>query len=227
MRGPTPQFVRVARAAKRASLPEVRAVILLGLLAACSRPSPSPPARSDVPAAGLRGPEEFAGISDPAERSRALFLEASRVLMHPRCLDCHPDGDVPLQGMDGRPHDPPVQRGPGGHGVVGMECQGCHQDHNLELARVPGAPRWHLAPREMAWVGKTPRALCEQLKDPARNGGKTLQEIAEHSAHDELVAWGWAPGHGREPAPGTQAGFGALIAAWVETGAACPAEGGT
>jgi hypothetical protein len=40
---------------------------------------------------------------------------------------------------------------------------------------------------------------------------------------DSLVAWGWAPGDGRAPAPGTQAQFGALIKAWIDDGAACPA----
>jgi hypothetical protein len=77
----------------------------------------------------------------------------------------------------------------------------------------------------MAWDGKAPRAICEQLKDPKRNGGKTLAQIAHHNAHDELVAWGWRPGADREPAPGTQKQFGALFEAWVETGAECPPEG--
>lgn len=121
-------------------------------------------------------------------------------------------------------HQPPVTRGPEGHGVVGMECASCHQDRNLSLARVPGAPNWHVAPREMAWVGKSPRHICEQMKDPKRNGGKSLAQIVEHNAHDALVAWGWAPGHDREPAPGSQKEFGAIVAAWVETGAECPSE---
>jgi hypothetical protein len=41
-------------------------------------------------------------------------------------------------------------------------------------------------------------------------------------AQDDLVAWGWDPGPGREPAPGTQAIFGDLTKAWIETGAECP-----
>lgn len=173
----------------------------------------------------LRPVAAFSTISSEEERSRALFLEASRVLLHPRCANCHPNGDVPLQGMDMRPHDPPVTRGPEDRGVVGMECAGCHQDRNLDHARVPGAPNWHVAPIEMAWVGKTPRHICEQMKDPKRNGGKSLAQIVEHNAHDELVGWGWSPGHDREPAPGNQQQFGALIAAWVDTGAECPGEG--
>jgi hypothetical protein len=146
-------------------------------------------------------------------------------MLHPRCKNCHPTGDSPLQGEDGRVHDPPVSRGPKNEGVPALECSSCHQDQNLALARVPGAPKWHLAPIEMAWVGKTPAALCEQLKDRKRNGDRSLQQIVEHTAHDELVAWGWAPGHGREPVPGTQAQFASLMSAWVEAGAECPTEG--
>jgi hypothetical protein len=174
----------------------------------------------------LRPPEDFAIITGRKDRSRALFLEASRVLLHPRCSNCHPDGDMPYQGVgaERKVHDPPVVRGPENKGMPGNECTGCHQDKNLELARVPGAPNWHLAPREMAWVGRTPRQVCEQLKDKARNGGKTLAQIVDHNAHDALVGWGWKPGSGREPAPGTQERFGAIVAAWVVTGAECPSE---
>ena len=50
--------------------------------------------------------------------------------------------------------------------------------------------------------------------------GHTLHE---HNAEDGLVGWGWHPGEGREPAPGSQEIFGELTKAWIETGAACPA----
>jgi hypothetical protein len=202
----------------------VLVVAALGF-AACAKPKdtalPPPP---DADPKQLRPPSAFAAIEDRSERSRALFTEAGRVILHPRCTNCHPNGDVPLQGMTAMLHDPPVVRGPEDRGVVGMACVTCHQDRNVELARVPGAPGWHLAPIEMAWVGRTLPQICEQLKDKQRNGGKTLAEIAHHSGHDELVAWGWHPGADREPAPGDQATFGALMTAWVDTGAACPEE---
>lgn len=196
------------------------------VMVACRRP-PAPAREAELAPAEpgeLRPPEAFQTIADPTARSRALFLEAARVMLHPRCVNCHPAGDSPLQGDHSQLHDPPVVRGPENEGVPGLRCGSCHQDENLELARVPGAPKWHLAPIEMAWVGRTPASLCEQLKDPQRNGGKTLAQIVEHSGHDELVAWGWSPGHERTPAPGTQAQFGALMAAWVQDGAACPIE---
>jgi hypothetical protein len=91
------------------------------------------------------------------------------------------------------------------------------------LESIPGHPEWHLAPIEMAWEGKTLGEICAQIKDPARNGGKDLAAIVDHMAEDSLVGWGWAPGAGREPVPGTQESFGALIEAWAATGAECPA----
>jgi hypothetical protein len=210
-----------------------RAALLGPMLAAlacasCSAapaPVPSaPPATAAAPAPNeLQPPEAFADVADPAARSRAIFVEVSRVLRHPRCVNCHPSDDSPRQ-RDGEPHDPPVVRGADDRGPPGLGCTACHQDRNLDLARVPGAPEWHLAPRSMAWVGRSPAALCEQIKDPVRNGGKTLAQIVEHSAHDPIVAWGWAPGADRTPAPGTQARFASLVAAWVSTGAACPHE---
>jgi hypothetical protein len=209
----------------------VRPRLIASLLFTCiclstgvTRAAPAETLRSVAPNE-LRAPSDFDVIADRAARSRALFLEASRVLLHPRCKNCHPSGDSPLQGMDARLHDPPVVRGPDNHGVVGMRCATCHQDRNQALARVPGAPKWALAPLEMAWVGRTPRQVCEQLKDPQRNGGRTLDAVAEHNAHDELVAWGWSPGADREPAPGTQAAFAAIFRAWMATGAVCPLDG--
>jgi hypothetical protein len=74
----------------------------------------------------------------------------------------------------------------------------------------------------MAWQGKSVGEICRQLKDPNRNGGRNLAFLHEHAASDDLIAWGWQPGVGREPAPGTQRLFGELIQAWIDTGAECP-----
>jgi hypothetical protein len=170
----------------------------------------------------LATPESFAQISDTAARSAALFTELGKVLTHPRCVNCHPAGDRPRQGEQGRLHQPPVERGSDGHGLSAMRCSICHQAANFDPARVPGHPEWHLAPREMAWEGKTLAEICAQIKDPARNGGRSLDELVHHIGSDTLVGWAWAPGFGRRPAPGTQKQAGALAEAWVKTGAACP-----
>jgi len=87
---------------------------------------------------------------------------------------------------------------------------------------MPGHPAWHLAPREMAWEGKTLGEICSQIKDPGRNGGRKLQDLVHHIGEDSLVGWAWTPGYGREPIPGTQKIAGALVGAWIETGAVCP-----
>ena len=170
----------------------------------------------------LRSPESFSLIGDQADRSRSLFIEAGRVLQHPRCLNCHPAGDRPSQGQDQHPHTPLVVRGLDDKGATALRCVTCHQAANFAPSGVPGHSLWQVAPREMAWQGKSLAQICEQIKDPRRNGGKTLTQIHEHLAHDTLLGWAWAPGGNREPAPGTQAQFGALITAWIETGAACP-----
>jgi len=157
-------------------------------------------------------------------RSIALFREAGKVLQHPRCLNCHPAGDRPSQTDTMRPHIPPVVRGADGHGPPGLPCSTCHPRANYDAARMPGHPDWHLAPRSMAWQGKSLAEICAQLKDPARNGGRDLPALLRHMSDDSLVGWAWAPGVGRTPAPGTQAEFGALMRAWADSGAHCPAD---
>jgi hypothetical protein len=177
---------------------------------------------SDVSPDRLASVESFASIGDTAARSAALFTELGKVLTHPRCVNCHPAGDRPRQTDARRLHQPPVTRGPDGLGLPAMRCPICHQNANFDPGRVPGNPIWHLAPREMAWEGKTLAEICTQIKDPARNGNRTLEALVEHIGTDHLVGWAWAPGYGRQPAPGTQKEAGALVEAWVRTGAACP-----
>lgn len=164
-----------------------------------------------------------AAQSDPA-KSTAAFAGIAKVLLHPRCANCHPTDDQPRQGDASAVHDPPVWRGASGFGVPGVGCDACHQPSNSAAAGVPGAPGWRLPPKSMGWLGKSPAALCAQLKDPKRNGGRSLDALHQHMANDHLVAWGWHPGDGRAPAPGTQAQLGALVRTWIDTGAHCPEE---
>lgn len=175
-----------------------------------------------VAADTLEPPDTFAGIADPAARSAAMFSELGKVLTHPRCVNCHPAGDRPRQGDNGRPHQPPVTRGPDGHGLPSLRCNTCHQAANFDPGRVPGHPEWHLAPLSMAWENKSVAEICAQIKDPARNGNRKVEELIHHIGEDTLVGWAWAPGAGRSPIPGSQKIAGALVKAWIETGAVCP-----
>lgn len=199
----------------RTPWPVVVAVALVALLP--SSPAPAEEEHALAPAAA------FGAIADNDARAAALFTEAGKVMLHPRCVNCHPAGDQPLQGDEARLHEPPVRRGGNaGVGVTGMRCETCHFAANFDPGRVPGAPEWHLAPRAMAWEGLTLGELCRQVKDRERNGGRSLDEVVRHMREDALVGWAWAPGPGREPVPGTQKAFGELIAAWAAAGAACP-----
>ncbi|HWU12675.1 MAG TPA: Isoquinoline 1-oxidoreductase subunit [Caulobacter sp.] len=190
-----------------------------------------PGVRADVPATAptetLKSAADFASIKDPATRSVALFTEAGKVIESPRCMNCHPVQRAPTQGDDRHPHNPPMVAGQSGHGPVGLPCGACHGPANVQtwgqdIKSIPGDPKWALAPAEMAWQGKSLGAICAQIKDPARNGGRSLAELHHHMAEDHLVGWAWNPGDGRVPAPGTQARFGELVQAWIDTGAKCP-----
>jgi hypothetical protein len=169
----------------------------------------------------LRPVSNFDTISDVRARSVALFEEAGRVIQHPRCMNCHPASDRPTQTDAMRPHIPWVTRGEDGHGEATMRCATCHLEENYEPSGVPGDPEWHLAPIEMAWQGFSLGEICEQLLDPARSG-MNREELQHHMAEDHLVGWAWNPGGNRTPAPGTQAEFGELIQAWLDTGGECP-----
>jgi hypothetical protein len=177
---------------------------------------------SDSASGQLASVESFSSIADRAARSAAIFTELGKVLTHPRCLNCHPAGDRPRQGDLSRLHQPPVWRGADGFGLPAMRCPICHLKANFDPAGVPGNPIWHLAPREMGWEGKTLGEICAQIKDPARNGNRALASLIEHIGEDHLVGWAWEPGYGRQSAPGTQKQAGALVEAWIDTGAACP-----
>ena len=195
------------------------------LALACAGIIPAVTRASDT----LRAPADFATIGDVEERSAALFTEAAKVFQSPRCVNCHPPTRIPTQGDDLHAHVPYTEGGDHDHGVAGLPCATCHTEQNVStqgqrIASVPGAPHWGLAPLSMAWRGLSTAEICAQLKDPSRNGGRSLPQIHTHSLTDPLVGWGWQPGAGRTPAPGTQAAFAALVAAWVETGAHCPAE---
>jgi hypothetical protein len=160
-----------------------------------------------------------------AVASREAFLAAYKVFMHPRCLNCHPAGDAPLQGDDSHPHAQSVKRGKDGKGKYALKCANCHQDANLPGENMPpGNPNWHLPTAEapLVFQGKSPAELARQLKDPKQNGGKTLEQLIEHVAEDKLVGWGWDPGDGRGKPPLTRDEFVKKVREWVEKGAAVP-----
>lgn len=200
----------------------VSTTLAAGLIGAVLAVSPAITASN-----GLKPAAEFTAIKDDAKRATAIFEEMAKVITHPRCLNCHPRDDSPRQGENQALHNPPVTRADeAGMGAPGMRCTTCHTSKNVAFigaeGSVPGHDIWHLPPKSMGWIGLSVGEICEQLKDPKRNGDRTLADIHEHNAKDGLVGWAWNPGQGREPAPGTQAQFGELTKAWIDAGGHCP-----
>lgn len=169
--------------------------------------------------------------TDPAGAGLADWKEIHAVLAHPRCANCHVEDDRPRwsgahYGAT-RVHAFNIRRGgdESGFGNAGLRCTACHFERNSPVPHAPpGAPHWHLAPAEMAWFDKSSAEICAQIKDPERNGGRTLDEIAQHVRTDALVAWGWEPGPGREPAPGSADELFATMESWARNGAPCPED---
>lgn len=175
-----------------------------------------PPAADKTPSASAAG-------------DGALFVDFVSVLRHPRCMNCHSQGDFPRQGDDGHPHSMNVRRGPQGHGVTAEKCSTCHQDHNLAGAHLPpGAPSWALPPSNMPmiWQGLTDGQLCRSIKDRKQNRNRNLDQIVEHLTEDKLVTWAWNPGQGRTPVPMSHDEFTAKVKRWQAAGGPCPSDNG-
>jgi len=169
------------------------------------------------------------GTFSPADSAVSVqaFMGVYKVLMSPRCMNCHPSGDAPLQGDDSHIHTMNVQRGIDGHGLYALKCQNCHQAQNTPgLHTPPGNPKWALPPSDMRMVfqGRTPRQLAKQLLDPKQNGGKTKQQLIDHATSDAIVLGGWNPGEGRTLPPMSHEQFSKLFRSWIDKGAYLPAK---
>lgn len=155
------------------------------------------------------------------------FDKMMQVLMHKRCMNCHPSDDRPRQGEDSHVHNFGVQRGKENHGVAGLQCQTCHQSENNKYSGVPGAPHWGLAPKTMGWQGLNRIEIARSLLDKEKNGGRDLEAIVKHLTEDALVAWAWNPGVNadgkpREKPPVTREDFIKAVKAWAKDGAKIP-----
>ena len=209
---------RTALAAGAAFLFGFVAATLIEIEPIMGQPTPSAAASTGE----LRPVSAFASIRDRRARAAALFREAGKVFKHPRCVNCHADGESPLQTDRMQPHQPLVLRGTEGHGTPGLLCIACHGADNFDPARVPGDASWQLAPASMALEGRSLGQICRRIKNPARNGKRNIAAVLDHVMTDSLIIWAWSPGLGRAPPPGTHDAFVALMRAWVHAGAHCP-----
>lgn len=158
------------------------------------------------------------------KKSLLAFEKVYSVLKHPRCMNCHPSGDVPLQGDDSHLHTMLPQRGLDGKGLYTMKCVTCHPSKGVPGDHTPpGNPDWHLPPADMKMVfeGKTAHELALQLVDPKKNGNKNLEALREH-ADDGLVKGVWTMEGNRTLPPLTHAEFKKAWFAWIDNGAFAP-----
>lgn len=179
---------------------------------------------------GFDDPKEVKPASEPlvfkkdSIASVKAFKQVYTVLMSARCMNCHPSGNVPLQGDDSHLHTMLPKRGIDGKGVYAMKCANCHQPTNTPgLHTPPGNPNWHLPPANMKMIfqGRTPNQLAKQLIDPKQNGNKNMQKLIAH-ADDGLVLAGWNPGEGRTLPPMSHDAFKKAWITWLTTGAYAP-----
>jgi hypothetical protein len=174
--------------------------------------------------AGLRASAGAQLNLEKSERSLRAFRDVASVLTSPRCLNCHVPGDGPLQGDNNHPHSMNVKRGADGKGSPALHCRACHQTENSRILQgPPGAADWQLPPAKtpMAWKGLSIAEICHALKDPARNGNRSVQDLVPHM-ETSLVRWAWNPGPGRTVPPLSQVEFVIRLKEWIDTGAACP-----
>lgn len=157
--------------------------------------------------------------------SKQAFEKAYTVFMHPRCMNCHPNGNQPLQGDDSHIHLQNVVRGPEGKGVYAMKCKNCHQDTNLAgEGTPPGNPHWQMPSSEkpMVFQGKTARELAIHFKDNKFTGFKTLNDMVKHVEEESLVLSGFDPPAGVSKIPMSHEEFVAAVKEWIDKGAAVP-----
>jgi hypothetical protein len=199
----------------RADLRLALVALVVAAPVAFARPPAKPAPLVDAP------PPPPAAPTVPVEQGLAAFAGVASVLQHPRCQNCHPAGDVPLQTDASVPHNMGITRD---SPRVGLDCSTCHREVGIDAPNLPPAnAHWRMPPAVEVFQGHTPASLCAQLKDPARTGGRDLPTLLHHVENDALVLYGWAPGGGRSVPPITHEAFVAAFGTWIDAGAPGPA----
>lgn len=168
------------------------------------------------------------------EDGLAAWDRIYEVTSHPRCSNCHVGADNrpmwsgPTYGAP-RPHGMNINAGDSRIGAEYLLCSTCHayrEDVNdMPHAAPQVAMNWRLAPVEAEWFGKSSTDICNQLRDPDRNGGRDYLDLASHLDHDLILHWAWNPGGGREPAPYSLQEHVNDVLAWGVAGYPCADEG--
>jgi len=173
------------------------------------------------------------GQSHAQETAEAAWERIYAVTSHPRCANCH-------VGASGRPawddlgygvtrlHGMNIVAGESRIGAETVPCRTCHIGAAAPNDVPHAAPQlddaWRLPPVELEWYGKSSAQICAQLRDPERNDGFSPAELVEHVRSSAFVAYGFAPGGGRNPAPGSVETLARDLEIWAAGGMPCAAE---
>lgn len=166
-----------------------------------------------------------------AEQGLDAWSRIYEVASHPRCSNCHTGEDgIPMWSGPSygkaRPHGMNISAGDSRIGAEFLACGTCHTVSDRGNTVPHAAPRvnmpWQLAPAEAHWFGKSSDEICNQLRDPERNGGRDALDLANHLDHDLILHWAWNPGGGREAAPYSLQEHVNDVLAWGAAGMPCP-----
>jgi len=170
--------------------------------------------------------EKYTPIEKETENEKN-FHKMMDVLTHKRCVNCHPNDNIPKQGEDSHPHNFGISRGKNNMGFEATKCTTCHQAENNDYAGVPGNREWSLAPHSMKWEGLNRYEIAASMLDPKRNGNRTNKETMHHLTEHSLVLWAWNPGINaagvpREKPPVPLAEYKKAVKQWFKNGAIIP-----
>ena len=162
-------------------------------------------------------------------KSHDAYNKMMDVLTHQRCMNCHPNDNIPKQGNDRHPHYFGIARGENNKGFQATNCNTCHNSENNKYSGVPGAPHWSLAPASMGWEGLSRAQIAERLLDKSANGNRSHKELIKHMTEDDLVLWAWQPGvdaNGvqRSIPPVSKEDFKEAVKNWFANGAVIPTK---
>jgi hypothetical protein len=168
--------------------------------------------------------------STAQQTGHAAWARIYAVASHPRCANCHVGGSgrPAWDGLGyntGRLHGMNVVAGDSRIGAETIPCRTCHIGAEGPNETAHAAPQvddaWRLPPLEMAWRGKSSAEVCTQLRNPDTNGGFSLTELVEHVRTSEFVRFGFEPGTGRDPAPGSADALARDLLDWGAAGMPC------
>lgn len=178
-----------------------------------------------------------AGVQDGGQRDAAAQEAGTQawnrifaVASHPRCTNCHvgADGRPGWDGLgygDTRLHGMNIVAGESRIGAETIPCRACHISAGGANTVPHAAPQvddaWRLPPVELAWRGKTSMEICTGLRGPDANDGFDLVRLVDHVRTSALVNYGFAPGAGREPSPGSVDDLASDLEIWGAVGMPC------